>query len=200
MNGKNDIKSLIASVRTALSLLVVLTILLGVVYPLVVTVIAKIFFADASSGSLISRDGKIIGSHLLAQNFTDPKYFWARPSQNNYNAMDSAGTNLSPANPKLLEAVSARTQTLQKADPDNKDKIPVDLVTASSSGLDPHISVAAAKYQSSRIANARKIKLEEVQVLIDGNTNWQSQFFGEPYVNVLELNLALDELKNEEKN
>lgn len=179
--------------RTNLSLLVVLTILLGIIYPLFTTAISQMLFHKRSSGSLIEKDGKIIGSELLGQEFTEAKYFWGRLSAVNYDAKESAGSNLSPANPILLEKAQARIAALKKADPENKEKIPVDLITASASGLDPHISLAAAKYQASRIAKARNIKIDEVQKLIAAHIDWQSQIFGNEYVNVLELNLALDE-------
>lgn len=194
-NKPFTIKNIIAPVRSSLGLLLVLTVLLGGVYPLVITIIAKIFFAESASGSLIVKDGKVIGSHLLGQEFTEAKYFWGRLSAAHYNTMDSGGTNLSQANPKLLEAVNVRVAALQKADPKNKEKIPVDLVTASASGLDPHISLAAAQYQIGRIAVARKMKPEEIQAIIDSHIDWQSQTFGDTYVSVLELNLALDEAK-----
>lgn len=190
-----SIKNILAPLRSAIVLLLILTVLLGGVYPLVTTVITNIIFADNSSGSLIIKDGKVIGSQLIGQEFSEAKYFWGRLSAHHYNAMDSGGSNLSQANPKLLEAVNARATTLQKADPKNKEKIPVDLVTASASGLDPHISISAAKYQIGRIATARNMKPEGVQALIDKHIDWQSQIFGDAYVNVLELNLALDEGK-----
>ncbi len=179
--------------RTNLSLFVVLTILLGIIYPLFTTAISQMLFHKRSSGSLIEKDGKIIGSELLGQEFTEAKYFWGRLSAVNYDAKESAGSNLSPANPILLEKAQARIAALHKADPENKEKIPVDLITASASGLDPHISLAAAKYQASRIAKARNMKIDEVQKLIAAHIDWQSQIFGNEYVNVLELNLALDE-------
>lgn len=188
-------KNILSHIRTVVSLLVILTILLGGVYPLVVTVISQVAFHDKANGSLIIKDEKTIGSHLLGQEFIGTKYFWGRLSANNYNAMDSAGTNLSPANPKLLEAVNTRIAALQKADPKNKAKIPVDLVTASASGLDPHISLLAAEYQIERIAKARGMKPDDVQALITEHIDEQGKIFGEPYVNVLELNLALDKAK-----
>lgn len=180
--------------RTNVSLLIVLTILLGVIYPLVTTAVSQMVFPKNSAGDLIVKDGKTIGSRLVGQEFTEAKYFWGRLSAVNYDAKESAGSNLSPANPVLLEKANARISALQKADPNNKEKIPVDLITASASGLDPHISLAAARYQASRVAKARKLKIEDVQKLIDGHIDWQSQIFGDGYVNVLELNLALDDL------
>ncbi len=200
MNSPNKMKNIFSSLRSALCLLLVMTIVLGVVYPLAVTVIAQVAFHHKANGSLIEslekyKDEPVtIGSHLLGQNFSDNKYFWGRLSAHNYDAMESGGSNLSQANPKLLELVNARAEMLQKADPKNKAKIPVDLLTASASGLDPHISLLAAEYQIGRIAKARNMKPEEVQAIITDNIDWQSQIFGDPYVNVLELNLALDGL------
>lgn len=193
--GEYNIKNIFSPVRAIIGLIVIFTILLGVVYPFSLTIIAKIIFYDKSSGSLITRDGKIVGSSLLGQEFTEAKYFWGRLSANNYDAINSAGTNFSPANPKLLEAVNARVEALKKADPMNKAKIPVDLVTASASGLDPHISLLAAEYQIDRVAKSRNINPDEVQALITDHISQQSRIFGEPYVNVLELNLALDNAK-----
>lgn len=196
MNSQNNIKTFFSSIRTAASLLLISTILLGVIYPLAVMLIAKIFFAEEATGSLIVKNNQTIGSHILGQEFTSHKYFWSRPSEMHYNTMDSSGADLSPANPKLIRDVNERVKKLQQADPDNKQKIPVDLVTASASGLDPHISLAAANYQAERIAKARNIEKEEVEQLIKEHTDWQSVLFGVPYVNVLELNLALDKDKN----
>lgn len=200
MDGANRVKNIIAPLRSSISLLLLFTILLGGAYPLVVTVMAQIFFTDKANGSLIvshekyADEPEVIGSRLLGQEFTQNKYFWGRLSENNYDAMNSGGSNLSPANPRLLERVNSRIAALQKADPENKAKIPVDLVTASASGLDPHISLLAAEYQIERIAAARGLKPDEVQAVITDHIDWQSQFFGEPYVNVLEMNIALDEL------
>lgn len=152
-------------------------------------------FYEQSKGSLIIRDNKIVGSYLLGQNFSDNKYFWGRPSANHYNTLMSAGTNLSPANPALLVNVNNRVKQLKDADPDNKAKIPMDLVTASGSGLDPHISLLAAEYQITRIAKVRGLAEDVVQSIITDNIELQSEMFGSPYVNVLKLNLALDNLK-----
>ncbi len=187
-----NLKNIAAGAFSSLRLLLVLTFLVGVIYPLSVTVIAKLAFPEQANGSLIERDGKVIGSKLLGQTFTEDKYFWGRLSANNYDAVSSGGSNLSIANPKLLEIVNARVEQLKKADPDNTDKIPVDLVTASASGLDPHISLDAAQYQVGRIAKARGIKPEELNEIINKHINWQSKLNEEPYVNVLELNLALE--------
>lgn len=177
--------------RAAFGLLAIFTILLGGVYPLIITAFSQILFHDKAAGSLIEKDGKTVGSRLLGQEFTENKYFWGRLSANN-DASNSSGTNLSPANPKLLEAANARIAALQKADPKNTAKTPVELITASASGLDPHISRLAAEYQIGRIAKARKMEDADVQQLITDNISTQSKLFGNPFVNVLELNIALD--------
>lgn len=183
--------------RPAITLFVALTLLTGVAYPLVVTGIAKVFFPDQASGSLIVRDGKTVGSRLIGQEFSDPRFFWGRPSATTpmpYNAAASGGSNLGPLNPALVDAVKARMDALKTADPDNKKPIPVDLVTSSASGLDPHISPAAAVYQLERVARLRGLSPVAVQALIDQNTEGrQWGIFGEPRVNVLALNLALDD-------
>jgi len=182
-------------VRPALVLFVALTAITGVAYPLAVTGIAKAVFPFQAGGSLIERDGHVIGSALIGQNFTDAKNFWGRPSATSpmpNNAANSGGSNLGPLNPALLDAVQARVKALKAADPDNALPIPVDLVTASGSGLDPHISVAAANYQAGRVARARNLLLAEVQALIAQHSEGRLLgFIGEPRVNVLELNLAL---------
>jgi K+-transporting ATPase ATPase C chain len=184
--------------RPALTLFLALTVLTGIVYPLVVTGIAQLLFPHQANGSLIKRNGKIIGSELIGQNFDDPKYFWGRLSATTpaYNAAASSGSNFGPLNPDLLKAAKARIAALKKADPNNTKPIPVDLITASGSGLDPQISVAAANYQASRVARARGLSKEKVQSLIAKNT--QDRTFGvlgERRVNVLKLNLALDDAK-----
>jgi potassium-transporting ATPase KdpC subunit len=182
--------------RPALILLVVLTIITGVIYPVIVTVIAQVVFPYQANGSLIVKDGKILGSALIGQPFDDPKYFWSRPSATSpfgYNAASSSGSNLSPTNPALIKSVQERVDALRAADPDNKAPVPVDLVTASGSGLDPHISPAAALYQVNRVAKARKLQPGAVRSLVDRYTEGrQWGFLGEPRVNVLALNLALD--------
>jgi K+-transporting ATPase ATPase C chain len=182
--------------RPAISLFVLLSLVTGIIYPLLVTGIAKIAFADAASGSVIVKDGKAVGSRLIGQNFSDPKYFWGRPSATSpqpYNASSSGGSNQGPLNPALVDAVKARIEALKAADPNNKTPIPVDLVTASASGLDPHISPAAAAYQVERVAGARRLDPALVKDLVAKNTvDRQWTVFGEPTVNVLELNLALD--------
>ena len=182
--------------RPAASLFVLLTMVTGIVYPLAVTAIAKLAFADAAAGSLIVKDGKAVGSRLIGQNFADPKHFWGRPSATSpmpYNASASGGSNQGPLNPALLDAVKARIEALKAADPENAQTIPSDLVTASASGLDPHISPAAAHYQIERVARARQIDPTVVKAMVERNTDErQWGIFGEARVNVLELNLALD--------
>jgi K+-transporting ATPase ATPase C chain len=188
--------------RPALSVFILLTIITGIIYPLVVTGIAQIIFPHQANGSLIVIDGKTYGSELIGQQFDDPKYFWGRLSATStfpYNAFNaenltgSSGSNYGPLNPALTEAVQARIDALKAADPGNPAPIPVDLVTASASGLDPHMSVAAALYQIPRVAQARGMSEAEVQALVDKYTEGrQLGFLGEPRVNVLLLNLALD--------
>lgn len=182
--------------RPALVLFAVLTALTGVAYPLVVTGIAQAAFPDQATGSLILRDGKPVGSALIGQSFTDPKYVWGRPSATGptaYNASASSGSNQGPLNPALLDAVKARIEALRAADAGNTAPVPIDLVTASASGLDPHLSVAAAQYQAQRVATLRSLPLPQVQALIDEHTEGRLfGLLGEPRVNVLRLNLALD--------
>jgi K+-transporting ATPase ATPase C chain len=179
--------------RPAITLLAVLTIITGMIYPLTVTGLAQVLFPHQANGSLIVIDGKTYGSEFIGQQFDDPKYFWGRPSAAGYNAAASSGSNYGPSNPSLEEAVQARIAALQAADPNNPLPIPVDLVTASASGLDPHISVAAALYQVSRVATARGLSEADVTSLLDEYTEGrQFGIFGEPRVNVLLLNLALD--------
>ena len=182
-------------VRPAIVLFAALTLVTGVVYPLVVTGIAKVAFPSQAAGSLIEKDGKAIGSTLIGQAFSDPKNFWGRPSATSpmaNNAANSSGSNQGPLNPALIDAVKGRIAALKAADPKNTQPIPVDLVTASASGLDPHISVAAANYQAGRVASARNLPIAQVQGLIDQNTEGQLLgFIGEPRVNVLKLNIAL---------
>jgi K+-transporting ATPase ATPase C chain len=189
-------KTLLPMLRPALSLFVLLTAVTGVVYPLAVTGIAKVAFSDAADGSLIVKDGKAVGSRLIGQNFSDPKYFWGRPSATSpmpYNASSSSGSNQGPLNPALTEAVKGRIAALKAADPENPRTIPADLLTASASGLDPHISPAAADYQIERIARARQVDPGMVKALVAQYTeDRQWSIFGDPRVNVLELNLALD--------
>jgi len=190
-------------IRPAVTLFVLLSVITGLIYPLLVTGIGQAAFPAQAAGSLIERDGKLIGSRLIGQNSTDPQYFWSRPSATApqpYNAAASGGSNLGPLNPALKDAVDARVQALRAADPDNTQPIPVDLVTASASGLDPHISPAAADYQIARVAQARGLAPEIVRKLVAAWTeDRQWGIFGEPRVNVLELNLALDRLPSEQK-
>jgi K+-transporting ATPase ATPase C chain len=184
--------------REALLMLVALTLVTGVAYPLVVTGIAQGVFNRAANGSFIERDGKMVGSTLIGQPFSDAKYFWSRPSATSpmpYNAGASSGSNLGPLNPALVDAVKGRVEALRKADPQNKAPVPIDLVTASASGLDPQISLAAAEYQVARVARARGLSVDTVRALVAQHTaSRQFGFFGEPGVNVLQLNLALDKL------
>jgi potassium-transporting ATPase KdpC subunit len=190
---------LLASLRSALLLFVLLTVLTGLVYPLVLTALARLLFPAQAAGSLLTRDGHAVGSALIGQSFSDPGHFWGRPSATTpqpYNGTGSTGSNLGPLNPALLDAVRERVKALQAADPGNKAPVPVDLVTASGSGLDPHISVAAAEYQAGRVARTRGLPEERVQALIAAHTEGRLLgVLGEPRVNVLELNLALDALK-----
>ena len=173
-----------------------LSIVTGIAYPLLVTGISKALFSDRASGSLIFRDGKPVGSALIGQQFTAPKYFWGRPSATApqpYNGIASSGSNQGPLNPALIDAVKGRLRAIQSADPSNTAAVPVDLLTASGSGLDPHISAAAAHYQLGRVATARKLPRAQVAALIEAHTEArQWGFLGEPRVNVLLLNLALD--------
>jgi K+-transporting ATPase ATPase C chain len=182
--------------RPALVLFGALTLVCGVLYPLAVTGIGQAAFPVQAAGSIVERGGKPIGSSLIGQSFSSPKYFWGRPSATSpmpNNAAGSSGANLSPANPAFIDAVKGRVDALKAADPDNKAPIPVDLVTASGSGLDPEISVAAANYQAGRIAKARGIAPDAVAAKIGAHTLPQYfGFFGEARVNVLALNLALD--------
>jgi K+-transporting ATPase ATPase C chain len=194
-----------SQLRPAFFMLLIFTVITGVIYPLVVTGIAQAVFPHQANGSLIVIDGKAYGSELIGQQFDDPKYFWGRLSATGtfpYNAFNaenltaSSGSNYGPLNPALFEMVQARVDALKAADPDNTLPIPVDLVTASASGLDPHISVAAALYQVHRVAQARGLSDEAVESLVNQYVvERQFGFLGEPRANVLELNLALDGLK-----
>jgi K+-transporting ATPase ATPase C chain len=180
----------------AVRMLVVLSVLTGIVYPSLVTGIAQLAFPRTANGSLIIENGKALGSSLIGQPFDDPKYFWGRPSATSpqpYNAAASSGSNQGPRNPALSDAVTNRIKALRDADPDSKAPVPIDLVTASGSGLDPDISVAAAEYQAHRVATARGMTEEGIRALIAENTNGRTfGILGERRVNVLKLNLALD--------
>jgi potassium-transporting ATPase KdpC subunit len=182
--------------RPTLTLLAAFTVLTGVIYPLVITGIAQFALPHQANGSLIVRDGRAVGSELIGQQFDDPKCFWGRPSataDHPYNAIASGGSNLGPLNPALRTAVAERIAALRRADPSNAAPIPVDLVTASASGLDPHISPAAAEYQVGRVARSRGLSVEAVRALVAQQTEPpQWGFLGEPRVKVLQLNLSLD--------
>src|SRR5262245_23876117 len=187
---------MLAHIRPAIVLLILLSAVTGIAYPAVVTVIAQVLFPHQANGSLIAKDGKVVGSELIGQPFDDPKYFWGRPSATSpfgYNAGASAGSNLSPTNADLIKTVQGRVDALRAVDPGNTAPVPVDLVTASGSGLDPHVSPAAALYQVARVARARKVDPSVVRDLVARHTqNRQLGLLGEPRVNVLALNLALD--------
>jgi K+-transporting ATPase ATPase C chain len=191
-----------SQLRPTLMMFLMLTILTGVLYPLAVTAVSQVIFPSQANGSLIIKDGKAVGSKLIGQNFDDPKYFWGRLSATGtfpYNAFNaenltaSSGSNYGPLNPALLDAAQARIDALKAADPDNTAPIPADLVTASGSGLDPHISIAAAYYQIHRVAKARGLDENAVKSLVDQHIEGrQFGILGEARVNVLLLNLALD--------
>jgi potassium-transporting ATPase KdpC subunit len=187
---------MLSQLRPALMILLVLTLVTGVAYPLLVTGIAQAVFPSQARGSLVVKDGTVVGSALIGQPFDDPKYFWSRPSATSPfgdNAGASTGSNLSPTNPDLIKAVQGRVDALRAADPGNTAPVPVDLVTASGSGLDPHISPAAALYQAPRVAKTRKLPPETVRALVERHTERRFLgFLGEPRVNVLALNMALD--------
>jgi potassium-transporting ATPase KdpC subunit len=188
-----------ASLRSALVLLLLLTALTGLLYPLIVTGLAQLLFPQQAAGSIVTREGRAVGSRLIGQSFGEPRYFWSRPSATApqpYNGTASTGANLGALNPALADAVRTRVAALRAADAGNAAPVPIDLVTASASGLDPEISVAAANYQSARVARARGLPAERVQALIAHHSEGRLLgVIGEPRVNVLELNLALDALK-----
>ncbi len=189
---------MLKQIKPAIIMLLVWTVITGMLYPLMVTGLSQLFFPKQANGSLImDANAKIIGSELIGQAFSDPRYFWGRPSATSpypYNAAASSGSNLGPTNPALAEAVKARIQGLKAVDPENQQPLPVDLVTASASGLDPHISPAAANYQISRVAKARNMTRVKLRALVETHTEpRQWLLLGEPRVNVLSLNLALDE-------
>ena len=185
-----------SELRPAVVMIVALSLITGVAYPLVVTGVARLAFPKQAGGSLIVRDGRVVGSRLVGQAFDDPRFFWGRPSATGpapYNAAASSGSNLGPLNPALTEAVRARIAALRAADSTATGPVPVDLVTASGSGLDPHISPAAAEYQVARVARARGMTPDAVRTLVARHTEGRTfGLLGEPRVNVLELNLALE--------
>lgn len=187
-------------IRPALVLFVLITLATGLVYPLVVTGLAKVIFPEQAQGSLIKRGNEVIGSSLIGQNFAGENYFWSRPSATSpmpYNAGNSGGSNLGPTNVALVDAVKSRVVTLRAAHPTQKGEVPTDLVTTSASGLDPHISPAAAYYQVDRIAAARKLDVATIKFLVDRSIESpQWGIFGEERVNVLRLNVALDNLQH----
>jgi potassium-transporting ATPase KdpC subunit len=186
--------------KQAFLLLAAFSLLTGIIYPLVITGIAQVVFPKQANGSLIYRDGKPVGSSLIGQPFTDPKYFWSRPSATSpmpYNAESSGGSNLGPTNSDLVKAVQERIAALRKADPGNDAPIPIDLVTTSASGLDPHISLAAAEYQVGRVAKSRGMDEKVVRQLVVKHTESRTfGLLGEPRVNVVELNLDLDHVNH----
>ena len=185
--------------RPAIVSLLCFTLLTGLLYPLLVTGLAQTLLPFQANGSILMTNAQPVGSALIGQPFDDVKYFWGRPSATGpvpYNAAASSGSNLGPTNPALTAAVAARIAALRAADPNNRDPVPVDLVTASASGLDPHISVAAARYQVTRVAQTRGLSPAQVETLVEAHTEGrQLGLLGEPRVNVLALNLALDEVK-----
>jgi potassium-transporting ATPase KdpC subunit len=189
---------MLRQMRPALVILGVFTLLLGLAYPLTVTGLAQALFSRQANGSLVMDGADVAGSELIGQPFADPKYFWGRLSATPgfpYNASASSGSNYGPSNPALIEAVQARIDALRSVDPGNDAPIPVDLVTASASGLDPHISPAAAYYQAERVARYRGVPIDDIRQLVENNTaGRQFGFLGEPRVNVLALNRALDDL------
>ncbi len=186
-------------IKPAILSLIVLTIITGIIYPLLVTGMAQIFFPKQANGSLIYREGKPVGSVLVGQQFDDPKYFWGRlsaTSPSSFNAASSSGSNLGPSNPALLDEIKGRIKALKEYDRDNVMPIPVDLVTSSASGLDPHISLAAARYQIPRIARLRGLSSDTIKTIVKQHTHGRLLgLIGEPVVNVLEINLALDSIK-----
>lgn len=191
--------SMLSTLRPAVMLFVGLTVVVGIAYPLVMTGIAKVAFNDQAEGSLIVKEGKVVGSSLIGQSFSSPQFFWGRPSATGpmaNNAANSSGSNLGPTNAAQLDNVKARVEALKTADPSNTAAIPVDLVTASASGLDPEISLAAAYYQVPRIARERKMTEVQVRAMVDQFAQKPVMgLFGEPRVNVLQLNLALPQAK-----
>jgi K+-transporting ATPase ATPase C chain len=190
---------MLSHLKSAFLSLVLLTVVTGIAYPLLVTAIAQLAFPTQANGSLIVKDGRLVGSELIGQQFSDTKHFWGRPSATSpypYNAAASSGSNQGPTNPALADTVAARVKALKDADPGNALPVPVDLVTASASGLDPHISIAAAAYQVNRVAKAHGVDADKVRELVAKHTQGrQWGLLGEARVNVLELNLELDALR-----
>ena len=183
---------------TSILALLLLTVITGLLYPLLVTGVAQIAFPGKANGSLLRRNGGVVGSELIGQPFSDPKYFWSRPSATSpfpYNAASSGGSNYGPTNPALIDEVKGRIADLKKVDSLNTVPVPVDLVTSSASGLDPHVSVASAMYQVPRVARVRGLSEDRVREIVDRYTEGRSLgFIGEPHVNVLDMNLALDDI------
>ena len=186
-------------IRPACLMLLVLSVVTGGVYPLAVTGVGQLLFPQQANGTVVVMDGKAVGSVLIGQQFSSPERFWGRPSATGpypYNAGASSGSNLGPLNPALSDAVEARIEALKVADPDNEQPVPIDLVTASGSGLDPEISLAAARYQAPRVAKARNLSVERVTNLIEQHAERpRLRIFGEPRVNVLMLNIALERMQ-----
>ena len=192
------VTDLLQTLQPAIVLFLLLTVVTGILYPVAVTIIAQLAFSSAANGSLIRDHDRLVGSELVGQAFTETRYFWGRPSASApaYNGLGGSGSNMATTNPALLDAVKARIERLHEVDPNNPSKIPLDLVTASASGLDPHISPAAALYQAPRIARERGLTLDQVTTLIGKQTQLPTfGFLGQPRVHVLKLNLSLDSLK-----
>lgn len=186
-------------IKRASLILLIMTVITGIIYPLTITAFAQIFVPNKANGSIIEENDKMVGSKLIGQNFTDPKYFWSRPSETQdypYNPLGSSGSNMSPTGEAFDKVLNERIKMYKKYDEKNTEKIPVDLVTASASGLDPDISVRGAKYQVDRVSKYSKVSKEKLLELIDKNTNCKLiGMFGEPTVNVLQLNLDLEKIK-----
>jgi K+-transporting ATPase ATPase C chain len=186
-------------IRSAILMFVILSLLTGIFYPAFIAGAVYIFFPHQSTGSMLYQNNKLLGSALIGQEFTDPKYFWGRISETSpvaYNSSSSSGSNLGPSNPALIERIKARIRALKEFDPDNTNPIPIDLVTSSASGLDPHISIAGAYYQIPRVARMRGLTEDTVKAIVNRHTNGRIfGLIGEPVVNVLELNLELDSIK-----
>ena len=196
-NALDDAATHMPMLKPAILLFILLGIILGLCYPLLMTGVGQVTMPNQANGSLIEKEGQLVGSALIGQQFDQPQYIWTRPSAagDGYDATQSSGSNLGPLNPELASNVEAQVQKLKAADPQNKAPIPIDLVTMSGSGLDPHISPAAAQWQANRVASIRGISIEQVQKAINDNTDSkQFNIFGEPRVNVLAVNLALDQI------